>query len=329
MGKQIVGFERKSIAWNCNQVAKMMDSTTIRFDNACQRGLVWDLQRKSLLIHSLIIGMPVPPMFAVRGKDKVYDFLDGKQRCNAIRDYIKGVYSLKEVPLIEYDDGTTEDINGMFFSGLSEEMQDNIKSYTLNINYFDDLDEEQQEELFYRLNNGQSLTAIEKSRVKCPALPDVQVLGHHPVFDFLTDKARARYADEDLVVKCFALLDMEEPCLDTKAVRPFMEQLEIDKARHDMMYKVFNNIKKMHDEMVADGAGTPAKRLYVKTHFISIIPFVAENGKQTKFLQKFFSGERMSISQKYNDHATAGIGHAPQVKARLEAIEEEWKKFKK
>ena len=328
MGKQIVGFDRKSIAWNCNQVAKMIDNTSIRFDNAAQRTYVWNQERKSLLIHSLIIGAPVPPMFAVRGADKVYDFLDGKQRCNAIHDYLKGMYSLKDVPPIQYDDGSEEDINGMYFTGLSEEMQDNIKSYTLNINYFDEIDEEQQEELFYRLNNGMALTAIEKSRVKCPALPDVQILGHHPVFDFLSNKARARYADEDLVVKCFAMLDMDEPCLDTKAIRPFMEQLEIDKAKHDKMYKVFDTIKKMHDEMEKDDASAVAKRLYVKTHFISIIPFVAEHGKQTEFIKKFFSGERMSISQKYNDNATAGVGHAPAVKARLDAIEAEWRKFK-
>lgn len=329
MGKTIVGFDRKSIAWNVNQVIKMIDSTSIRFDNACQRTLVWDQTRKSLLIHSLIVGMPVPPMYAIRGANKAYDFLDGKQRCNAIRDYVKGVYALKDVPLVEYDDGSTEDINGLFFSGLSEEMQDNIKSYTLNINYFDDLDEDQQEELFFRLNNGMSLTAIEKSRVKCPALPQVQILGAHAVFDFLSDKARARYTDEDLVVKAIAMLEMDEPCLDTKAIRPFMEQLEIDKALNDKMYTIFKNIKAMHDEMIDNEAVNPAKRLYVKTHFISIIPFVAKHGKQTEFFQKFFSGERMSISQKYNDNATAGVGHAPAVKARTEAIESEWNKFHK
>jgi len=327
MAKQIVGFDRKTISWNCNQIVKMMENASIRFDSAVQRTLVWDQSRKSLLIHSLITGMPVPAFYAVRGADKVYDFLDGKQRCNAIREYVKGMYSLKDVPPVLYDDGSEEDINGMFFSGLSEEMQDNIKSYSLNINYFDELEEEQQEELFYRINNGKPLTQIEQSRVRCNALPQIKVLGHHPVYDFLTDKARARYTDEDLVTKSFAILNMETPCLDTKEIRPFMEKLVINKADHDKMWKIYDNIKKMHDEMIENEAGTPAKRLYVKTHFLSIIPFVAEHGKQTEFLQHFFSGERMTISKKYNDNATAGVGHVPAVKARLDAIEAEWKKF--
>lgn len=327
MGKQIIGFDRKSIAWNCNQVAKMIDNTSIRFDNAVQRTLVWNQQRKSLLIHSLIIGAPIPPMYAVRGSDKIYDFLDGKQRCNAIHDYLREIYPLKDVPLIQYDDGSEEDINGLYFSGLSEEMKDNIKSYTLNINYFDEIDEEQQEELFFRLNNGMPLTAIEKSRVKCPALPDVQNLCHHPVFDSLSDKARARYTDEDIVIKCIAMLDMNEPCLNTKAIRTFMEQLKIDDAKHVKMYGIFDTIKQMHDEMMENGASAVAKRLYVKTHLISIIPFVATHGKQTEFLQEFFNGKRSSISQEYNSNATSGVGHPHRVRARIDAIETEWNKF--
>lgn len=338
MAIEIAAWDKKNITWTAKQIIKMIDNTSARFDSSYQRTFVWTKEQKSLMIHSMIMGIPTEPLWAARGTTtKIYDFMDGKQRCNAIRDYVKGIYSLENVPPVQYRDVETGnilddydvDINGKFFSDLTEEMQDNILSYVFTINYFDDIDEENQEEFFSRINRGKALSAIELSRVKCPALPDVQVLGHHPVFDFLTDKARARYADEDLVVKCFALLDMDEPCLDTKVIRPFMEHLEIDKARHDLMYKVFDNIKKMHDEMVEAEAGTPAKRLYVKTHFISIIPFVAEHGKQTKFLQKFFSDGRMSISQKYNDNSTAGVGHVPQVRARLEAINEEWRKFHK
>lgn len=329
MTKEIVSLECKPISWSAKQIVKMMDNKTARFDSFIQRSLVWDVPRKSLLIHSMITGAPIPSLYACKAENKTYSFLDGKQRCNAIWSYVKGQYTLQDVPEIMYTDGSSEDINGRYFSGLTEDMQDAILSYIITVKFFEDLTDEQISEIFFRINNGKAMSAIEAARARCKALTQVQVITKHPVFDFLSEKARARYTDEDIVIKSMAMLEMDEPCLDTKAIRPFMENLDVNKAKRSKMFDIFTNIQKMHDEMIENEAGTPAKRLYVKTHFLSIIPFVAEHGKQTEFLQHFFSGERMTISKKYNDNATAGVGHAPSVKARMEAIEAEWKRFKK
>ena len=329
MSKEIVTMDCKPITWTAKQIIKMMDNKTARFDSYVQRSLVWDLERKSLLIHSMIIGAPIPALFCVKTQDKTYSFLDGKQRCNAFWSYVKGQYQLQDIPEIVYNDGTTEDINGRFFSGLSEEMQDNILSYSVSLKFFDDLTDEQISEIFFRINHGKQMSAIEASRARCKALPQVQIITKHPVFDHMTDKARARYTDEDIVIKCMAMLDMNEPCLDTKEIRPYMEQLEITPEKRSKIFDIFTNIKTMHDEMIEDGANTPAKRIYVKTHMISIVPFVAKHGKQTEFFQKFYSGERMSISAKYNNNATCGVGHPQNVRARMDALEEEYQKFKK
>lgn len=49
-------LKRANINWNARQLAKMAQNGSIRFDNAVQRGYVWDDKRKSLLIHSMLIG---------------------------------------------------------------------------------------------------------------------------------------------------------------------------------------------------------------------------------------------------------------------------------
>ena len=43
---------KANISWNINQIVKGMANGTIRFDNAIQRGYVWDKKRASLLIDS-------------------------------------------------------------------------------------------------------------------------------------------------------------------------------------------------------------------------------------------------------------------------------------
>lgn len=325
--REIAGFTKAVLPWSAMQLVTKMDNHTAVFTNACQRGLVWDNKRKSLLIHSMIISSAIPPFYACHANGK-YDFLDGKQRSNAIYEFLHNRFQLVDVPVITFTDGTTEDINGKYYNELPDDIKTQINSCSLSIQYFDEITEDEQEEIFYRLNNGLALSNIEKSRVKCKVLFQIQKLAHHPVFDFLTEKARERYTDEDIIVKCFAMTMMDIPCLDTRAIRPFMETMEITEQEYSDMQDTFTCIKQMHDEMEQEGNTATAKRLYVKTHMISIIPFVKEHDKQTEFFTKFFSGERMTISSKYNDHATAGVGHAPNVRARLDAIEEEWKRFK-
>ena len=104
MAKEIKVIGRNNITWNARQVVKMMESEKIRFDNARQRTLVWTVQQKSLLIHSMILGLPINYIYAVK-VNGIYDCLDGKQRCNAIRDFIRGQFQLTDVPPVEYSDG--------------------------------------------------------------------------------------------------------------------------------------------------------------------------------------------------------------------------------
>ena len=98
--EEIKMLKRANINWNARQLAKMAQNGSIRFDNAVQRGLVWDVQRKSLLIHSMLTGYPIPPFYAVKGGG-CYDMLDGKQRTNAIVDFISRKFELEGIPKVD------------------------------------------------------------------------------------------------------------------------------------------------------------------------------------------------------------------------------------
>ena len=230
MSRELITMDRKTMPWTVKQLVGAIRKETAVFTNAVQRGFCWKNEQKSLLIHSLLINAPIPPFYTTRNSEtKVYDFLDGKQRSNAIFDFIEGNYALEGVPELEYDDESTEDINGKTFEEFDEELRDAILSYSLSIVYIDDMDDEQTADIFFRLNNGQSLTAIEKSRVLCPSLDIIQKIANESevIQSAVTTKAKAKYVDEDLVIKSFAMLKMDEPCLDTKVIRPFTQQLEI------------------------------------------------------------------------------------------------------
>ena len=74
-----VGFENASITWGAKQLAAMVKNERIVFGNIIQRSYVWEKARKSLFIHSLAIGVPIPPTYAKR-------FDDGSDKRNSRRE---------------------------------------------------------------------------------------------------------------------------------------------------------------------------------------------------------------------------------------------------
>ena len=61
---KVLKIEGASISWTCKQIAKMMDKETINFKNVVQRSFVWERYRMSELIWSIIMGYPIPPIYA-------------------------------------------------------------------------------------------------------------------------------------------------------------------------------------------------------------------------------------------------------------------------
>lgn len=157
-----MALNKANITWTIKQIAKMNGLGRFKFDNVYQRSLVWEQMRKSGLIHSLIEGFPVPPLYARRVDGKIYDFLDGKQRLNTVCEFLNNEFSLVGISDVELDDGSFVDINGMKFEDLPEELQDRVKDYNFVIYYYEDITDEQVRVLFCKLNNGKPLSAKEK-----------------------------------------------------------------------------------------------------------------------------------------------------------------------
>lgn len=333
-------LKRANINWNAKQLVKMMEKDSIKFDNAVQRGLVWDDKRNSLLIHSMVEGYPIPPFYAAKNNG-VYDFLDGKQRSNAILKFIRGDYALTDLPSVTLEDGTEIDISGMNFEELPEEIKDTILSYSLTVYYFEDITDDQITEIFARLNNGKPLTAIELTRVKAKSIETIRELGKHELFSVaLTDKAINRYTNEDIVIKTWVMLNTEKPCLDTKVLRPITEEAEFTANDIETINRVFDAILAAY-RYILDIEDDPkvrskiAKRLITRTHLITVTPLVRKSLEENvsiaclaKFFYTFFSGKKGATNYtKYNNFCTSGSGHEASIANRLEAVNEAWDAF--
>lgn len=335
---------KSNINWNCKQIAKMYDKGTIIFNNAVQRGFVWDKKRQSLLIHTILYGYAIPPFYTIKAEDGTYDCMDGKQRSRAIVDFRNDTLALVDVPSVMLEDGTEFELEGKKYSDLPEELKDIFDSYSLTVYFFTDITDDESCELMRRLNNGKPLSAFELSRIKAQSLEKIKEIGRNELFtSALTEKAMNSYVNEDLVVKSYAALYEAEPCFDTKVIRPMIETMEITPEQELEMTAVFNRIHDaygtiINGQLVDDKKMSKrvAKRMITRTHMVSIVPITARSIKENvsgtdyaKFLYDFFGTEDKAptIDAEYNANCVSGSAHKEQVRIRLEAVTKAYAEF--
>ena len=345
---KVLKIEGSSITWTCKQIVKMIDKDTISFKNVVQRSFVWEKHRMSELIWSIIMGYPIPPIYAERGntyddKVKVYDVMDGQQRNTSIYKYIKDEFALTQLKPIPYLDENgnecTVDISGKKFSELEEELQDIIKDATITVKYYDNLDQYQKAEMFRRLNNGKPLSTKSRTLASAKNIGSLLNIGSHKLFeDMLTEKSRANKNQAVIVVKAWTMLnrDVEDISFASKDFNPMIEEVEISDEEKTELASVFDFIVNVHDELVENKEKDVARKLYTETHLVSLIPYVSKamasgNINEAMFgewLVNFFKTENDSdVYAKYMEATSNGVARNASIVARHEALGEGYKEF--
>jgi len=331
-------IKKANITWTVKQIVKMLEKGNIVFDNAIQRNFCWDDDRKSLLIHSLIENFPIPPMFASKDNER-YSMLDGRQRITTIADFMNNRFMLANIPDVTAESGELVDINGLTFDELDEEFQDRIKDYSLTIYYFEELDDEEINSIFFRLNNGKPLSSIELTRIRAKSIEKIRQLANHPLFtSALTEKMLNKYVNEELVIKSWALLNVENPSFETKVIRPLMEHVDVTDDQIAELTKAYDRILETYQNIISTGEKQDAriaKRIVTRTHLLSLVPLALSSMNNNiqletfiEFVKYFFAGKRSaSIDETYNAFAGAGSAKPESIKKRTQAITEAYNRF--
>ncbi|MDY4787889.1 MAG: DUF262 domain-containing protein [Bacilli bacterium] len=84
-----------------------------------QRGSVWGYKEKSMLIESLLMNIPIPPIYLFEREFNEYEILDGKQRITAIVDFYNNKYRLEGLEI-------WPELNGKFYDDLSQTFKNGL-----------------------------------------------------------------------------------------------------------------------------------------------------------------------------------------------------------
>lgn len=209
--------KEKSLQWISNQYKK----GNISFSHKLQRPIgQWSPKMKSLLIHSLLSGFPVNPIYVVEENGITYT-LDGSQRTSTCISYLENEFALsKDTPTIIINSAENGEkiskeyeIAGKKFKKLDSEVQATLLACSLEFCTLSDYTDEEVKEMFYRQNNGKPLNSkqlrIINESDKFSTV--VYSLSTHPVMDKLVTKAqRKNGTDRDLIIQALMLIETNQ-----------------------------------------------------------------------------------------------------------------------
>jgi hypothetical protein len=157
--------------WTIRELVEQISK--IEFPEFQREPTVWGLEKKQLLIDSILREFDIASFYFYKKERDAFDCIDGRQRINAILSYLgingddedHNAFNLKIENEIYDDKGRFDDVNTKRFERLDKLWKDKIYDYKLNIVFISEIeteDEEQLNLLFLRLQIASVLNAGEK-----------------------------------------------------------------------------------------------------------------------------------------------------------------------
>lgn len=347
-------FERKSTSLTLSEFYDNYQLNKYRFDVSYQRKSgVWSEDKKSFLIDSILKNYPMPAIFlrpninTDTGKT-VYDVVDGKQRLEAIVDFIENKISLtsyfaEDDFIDEANQDAASRIAGLTFGeikGFSSGFPDYIKqfwTYSLNIEYLYEQQEELVASVFDRLNrNGEPLTSQELRNAKYSdsyLLKKIKELRDISFWDDKLSRLKSvRMEDVEFISELFfvvlenKILDSSSKILDDLYGRHQDDRDNIDKAV-EKFQKVIKVLQCMNLNFESN------KRLCWTTHLYTVFTFAWHLMKKNinahekaasvnKFYSEYFSkgNKYEGMLKEYKDASSSRTRSETQRKKRLNAL---------
>ena len=112
------------------QIYRWIQQGTLDLKPDFQRNFVWNIQKKSLLIESLMLRIPIPAFYFDEDVNGQRTVIDGMQRLSTINDFLEGKFCLKGLQYLT-------NCNGMYYEDLEKKYQGRIEDTQLAVNILD------------------------------------------------------------------------------------------------------------------------------------------------------------------------------------------------
>lgn len=202
-----------------NELLDMHKNDELIINPDYQRLFRWSLGKESRFIESLILELPIPPIFVIELAEGKYELIDGLQRISSYLHFRGALRDTEEMGLppkltLEECDIVTE-LNGLDFETLPEAIRIRLKRSFVRVETIrKESDRKLRYYMFKRLNTGGEALSDQEIR-NCtirlldPAFNEFLIrMADVPEFTtctaYISDKERKEKYDEELVLRFFA-----------------------------------------------------------------------------------------------------------------------------
>lgn len=213
----------RSLDLSFNELADMCEQEELLIAPEYQRTFRWSLVKQSQFIESILLEMPLPPIYAVEIREGRWELIDGLQRLSTYLHF-RGLLSLadREVPLVKGESflklegcDIVPDLNGCLFKDLPTSLQYRVRRTTLRVEVVRrETNPKFAYHMFVRLNQGgEQLSDMEARNCSIRLLDKVFIdfllevvknESFQAVVEDLTEESRVRMGIEELALRFFA-----------------------------------------------------------------------------------------------------------------------------
>ena len=108
-----------------NLIDMLQTHKTLEVSPYYQRRARWDISRKSKLIESFLVNIPVPPVFLYENEFAKYEVMDGQQRVSALFEYFDNQFALRGLEILT-------SLSGRRFHELPSEIRAGLQRRSLS-----------------------------------------------------------------------------------------------------------------------------------------------------------------------------------------------------
>ena len=263
--------EKHPVSWlkRQNEQGKLNKNISI------QRREVWDNEKKSNLIVSVLLDVPIESLLFEESDKKSHNVLDGKQRTITLCAFVDDEFALS--PKIRIKELEGQLLAGMKFSALPEELQNRIMDYELFISVLRPLEAEDRATVFFMRNQAAPLSKMDLSLVMLgeEAMDTFANLCDH---DFMQGKikltAPARRKHDDLSVLLQYMILRSRPDMGFSGAEIMSYCDDIKNGEADVPADEISSVLNYLDEAL------PEKRMYLKKVHIPVVLYVSQQAKE-------------------------------------------------
>lgn len=215
--EKVNAVRTQSIDFSFNELADMYRSNELIIDPEFQRMFRWPEGSQARFIESLLLELPVPPIFLLELEDRVYELIDGLQRISSFLHF-RGELTIDGgamEPLVLADCDIVKELNGLTYADLPRALEIKLKrSYIRAEILRKESDQRLRYYMFKRLNTGGEILEAQEVRNATIRLLSndfnsyISELSRNEDFayciDIISDNQKLQKFDQELVLRFFS-----------------------------------------------------------------------------------------------------------------------------